>query len=137
MGTATCHPGRPVSIIHFHGTDDEFAPFHGGRGARSVSQVEFYSVEHSIAAWVKANACTYPPTKVELPDQANDDTWVNIETYDCGQDGAEVVLVTIEGMGHTWPGREPVLRILGRATRNLSANELMWEFFQKHARASY
>jgi polyhydroxybutyrate depolymerase len=42
----------------------------------------------------------------------------------------------IEGGGHTWPGRAfgPELKVLGRSTRNVSANDLMWEFFKKHAR---
>ncbi|MEX1026974.1 MAG: PHB depolymerase family esterase [Candidatus Paceibacterota bacterium] len=31
MGTETCDPKRPVPVIHFHGTDDEFAPFKGHR----------------------------------------------------------------------------------------------------------
>jgi polyhydroxybutyrate depolymerase len=47
-------------------------------------------------------------------------------------DGAEVVLVEIEGGGHTWPGQEPRLRFLGKSTKNISANDLIWEFFQKH-----
>jgi polyhydroxybutyrate depolymerase len=32
MGTPTCKPSRPVPVIHFHGTDDENAPFKGGKG---------------------------------------------------------------------------------------------------------
>ena len=28
MGTETCSPNRPVSVMHFHGTDDAFAAFH-------------------------------------------------------------------------------------------------------------
>ena len=32
----------------------------------------------------------------------------------------------------TWPGREPLLKLLGKATKNASANDLMWEFFEKH-----
>ena len=54
------------------------------------------------------------------------------KTYGGGKDGAEVVLVVIEGGGHTWPGREPRLKVLGKATKNVSANDLMWEFFEKH-----
>jgi polyhydroxybutyrate depolymerase len=57
MGTATCRPRRPVSVIHFHGTTDQFAPCQGGRGTKSLSQTDFYSVDHSIQAWVKANGC--------------------------------------------------------------------------------
>jgi polyhydroxybutyrate depolymerase len=57
-----------------------------------------------------------------------------VDQGDCAaKDGAEVVLITIAGMGHTWPGRVPLLRFLGPATRNVSANVMMWEFFQKHA----
>jgi polyhydroxybutyrate depolymerase len=49
-----------------------------------------------------------------------------------GRDGAEVVLVVVEGGGNTWLGRQPPVRFLGQATRNVSANDLLWEFFQKH-----
>jgi polyhydroxybutyrate depolymerase len=45
-----------------------------------------------------------------------------------------VEIYTIEGMGHTWPGRENRLRCLGATTKNISANDAMWEFFQQHAR---
>ena len=46
--------------------------------------------------------------------------------------GAEVVLWIIEGGGHTWPGRDPIVKFLGKSTRQISANDLIWEFFQKH-----
>jgi len=32
MGTETCSPRRPVPVIHFHGTNDEFAPFKAVKG---------------------------------------------------------------------------------------------------------
>ena len=41
-------------------------------------------------------------------------------------------LVVIEGGGHTWPGKEPRMRSLGVSTRDISANDMMWEFFQRH-----
>jgi polyhydroxybutyrate depolymerase len=132
MGTDTCSPKRPVSVIHFQGTDDQFAPFEGGKGDRSLSQTDFYSVEHSVRAWVKANGCKGEPATEVLPDRARDGTKVTIKTYGGGKDGAEVVLVVIEGGGHTWPGKEPALKVLGKATKNVSANEVMWQFFEKH-----
>jgi polyhydroxybutyrate depolymerase len=132
MGTKTCQPKRPVPVIHFHGTDDDFAPFKGGKGTKSISGTDFYSVDHSIRAWVKANGCPEQPTTVHLPDHAKDGTSVTRKTYGPGKDGAEVVLVVIEGGGHTWPGQQPRVRFLGKSTRNFSANDLMWEFFQKH-----
>lgn len=134
MGTDKCQPKRPVPVIHFHGTDDQFAPFKGGKGQKSLTATHFYSVDHSIGAWVKANGCNEEPTTEELPDKAKDGTKVIRKTYGGGKDGAEVVLVEIEGGGHTWPGRVPVVKLLGKATKNVSANDLMWEFFQKHKR---
>src|SRR5262249_30593385 len=57
MGSATCSPRRPVPVLHFHSTDDAFAPFQGGKGEKSLTQTDFYSVEHSVRCWVKANSC--------------------------------------------------------------------------------
>jgi polyhydroxybutyrate depolymerase len=131
MGTETCEPKRPVPVLHFHGSDDRNAPFAGGKG-QGISGTDFYSVEHSIQAWVKANGCERTPIVAKSPDTAQDGTTITRKTYGAGQDGSEVVLVIIEGGGHTWPGQEPRLRLLGKSTKNISANKLMWEFFQKH-----
>jgi polyhydroxybutyrate depolymerase len=106
MGTETCSPKRPVPVIHFHGTDDQFAPFKGGKG-KGVSGTDFFSVDHSVNAWVKANGCKFEPVLTKIADKAKDGTTATIKTYGGGKDGAEVVLVAIEGMGHTWPGQEP------------------------------
>jgi polyhydroxybutyrate depolymerase len=132
METEIVNPKRVVSVIHFHGTEDEFAPFKGGKGAKSLTQAHFRSVDGTIRAWVKADGCSEEPTALELPDQARDGTRVTIKTYSGGKGGAEVVLVKIDGMGHTWPGKDPPLRVLGKTTHNVSANEMMWEFFQRH-----
>lgn len=42
------------------------------------------------------------------------------------------VVLAFHGGGHTWPGRATPLRFLGTATSDISANDLMWAFFQKH-----
>jgi len=131
MGTKECHPGRPVPVMHFHGDADEFAPFSGGIG-RGPSGTDFYSVQHSIDAWVEANGCDATPTVTRLADRQNDGTTVRQVRYGSGKAGAEVVLVVVEGGGHTWPGKDPRIRSLGVSTRNISANDMMWEFFQQH-----
>lgn len=134
MGTETCHPHRPVPVIHFHGTEDNAVPLKGGKGKLETSGTDFYSVEHSIRAWVKANGCSETPTVEKLPDKEEDGTRVIRNTYVDGKAGAEVILYLIEGGGHTWPGREfgPELKVLGKSTHDISANDLIWEFFAKH-----
>lgn len=131
MGTDSCSPQHPVSVMHFHGTADVFIPFAGGKG-KGVSGTTFYSVEHSIRAWVTANHCDAVPIISELPNVARDGTRVIRTTYGGGKDGAEVVLISIEGGGHTWPGRETRFSFLGTSTHNISANDVLWEFFMRH-----
>src|SRR5271165_1508332 len=55
VGTEIGQPKRPVSVLHFHGTMDEYIPFVGGKGTKSTSGTQHRSVEQSIQAWVKAN----------------------------------------------------------------------------------
>jgi polyhydroxybutyrate depolymerase len=135
MMTDVCRPARPVSVIHFHGTDDEFAPFKGGFGKGFLGRsgvTRFNSVDYSIRNWVQANGCAAAPEIVPLPDKADDGMRVTRKTWNGGKDGSEVVLIEIEGGGHTWPGMEPPVAMLGKSTKDISANDLMWEFFQKH-----
>ena len=134
MGTDTCRPSRPVPVVHFHGIQDEFAPFAGGTGTKSLSRTHFFSVEHSIQNWVKANGCPVEPKVEKLTSKVDDGTSITRKTYGPGKQKAEVVLYEIEGAGHTWPGREPRLNFLGKTRQNLSANDVMWEFFQRHPR---
>ena len=137
MMTDTCTPKRPVPVMHFHGTGDELAPFNGGKGKGSPGvpaflRPEFNSVEHSINNWVKANGCDTTPKVEVLPDKADDGMRVTRKSWSDGKNGSEVILVEIENGGHTWPGMKPVSKILGPSTMDISANDLMWEFFQEH-----
>jgi polyhydroxybutyrate depolymerase len=132
MGTPSCSPARPVPVVHFHGTADEFAPYNGGRGRRSRTGVKFFSVEHTVSTWVKANGANPRPAVTQLPLKYVDGTRVTRTQYGAGHGSAEVVLYTIHEGGHTWPGRETPLKFLGKATLNISANDLMWTFFQRH-----
>jgi polyhydroxybutyrate depolymerase len=53
-----------------------------------------------------------------------------------GCDGdAPIELCTSDEGGHCWPGEAPlgVCFGLGNAMPDLPANEMMWEFFQKHS----
>ena len=136
MSRGTEPPRRPVPVIHFHGTDDLFAPWEGGVGRRSQSRTDFLSVAHTIETWIEFNGCPAEGIERQLATAPPDDMNVVQTTYGPGRDGAEVVLVAIEGAGHTWPGLSPPQRFLGRSTRSISANRLMWDFFRRHARTT-
>jgi polyhydroxybutyrate depolymerase len=132
MATDDCHPSRPISVLHIHGTDDEFAPFHGGVGARSVYGTHSHSVEYTIRCWVRANGCPAAPTVTVEPPRVADGTRIIRKVYGPCADGTEIVLIIVERGGHTWPGRPPLPLTLGKSTANLDANDTIWDFFQRH-----
>lgn len=125
------NPKRPVPVVHFHGTADRIVPF-GGPGGRTPRFLGFKSVEETVEVCAKANGCPEKPNTVKLPDKAGDGTSVTRKTYGPGKEGSEVVLFVIEGGGHTWPGQQPPVGLIGKSTKNISANDLIWEFFEKH-----
>lgn len=131
MADKAPRPKRPVSVIHFHGTDDALVPYQG-LGDHVPNFIRFKSVEDSIQAWVKLDGCPARPKVDELPCPVDDGATVQRKTYGPGTKGVEVVLVVIRGGGHTWPGRPSFFSYLGRSTKNISANDLLWEFFERH-----
>jgi polyhydroxybutyrate depolymerase len=132
-GTVTVdesRPKRPVPVMHFHGKADNIVPF-DGLGENAPKFLPFKSVEESVAIWCEINGCSDAPTITEFPDKEDDGTTVQQKRWS-GKDVAEVVLIVIEGGGHTWPGQKPPVEFLGRSTLDISANDLIWKFFQKH-----
>ncbi len=128
-------PKKPVAVIDFHGTKDEHNYWEGGGRAGGKT----LSVPALIQWWVERNDCPRSPKTESLPDKEDDGTRVKRETYGPGKDGVEVVLYTIEGGGHTWPGGwqyYPEERI-GKTSRDINASELMWEFFARHRRSTH
>lgn len=123
-------PKRPVPVIHFHGSKDNIVPFEMTKG-KSPSFMKLKGVEDSIQTWVKLNGCDEKP-KADTLSKEGDEMKVTRTSYGGGKDGSEVVLVVIEDGGHTWPGQQPPVGFMGKSAKNISANELIWEFFQKH-----
>jgi polyhydroxybutyrate depolymerase len=131
MAVEKCRPRRPVPVMHFHGTEDKLVPFNGPK-ERTAKLVDFQSVEETIRIWVKIDGCPRKPNSVDLPVTRDDGTTVQRNVYGPGKEGAEVVLFVIRGGGHTWPGRSWPVPWLGKTTKSVSANDLMWEFFKRH-----
>jgi polyhydroxybutyrate depolymerase len=122
---------RPMPVIHFHGTLDLLVPWNGPKGG-TPEFLTFKSVKDTVCIWAEANGCPEEPVIEDMPDKADDGTMVIRKKYGPGKDDAEVILYTIEGGGHTWPGEKSRVAFLGKSTFDISANDLIWEFFQKH-----
>jgi len=131
MAIREAKPGRPVPVLHFHGTDDKLVPV-SGADARARLVIPFKSLDETMRIWAKIDGCPDMPVVEQLPDKTDDGTTVERKTWGPGTDGAEVILYVIAGGGHTWPGRERPVKFLGKSTKDISANDLIWEFFEKH-----
>lgn len=118
-----CQPSRPVPAIIFHGTADPIVWFHGDTGSHSGF------VFPDIAQWVSTladrNGCDDNPQVISPIGDVSGVRYNNCE--------ADVVFYTIEGGGHTWPGGDPLPeRIAGSTNMDISATQLMWDFFLEH-----
>jgi polyhydroxybutyrate depolymerase len=122
----------PKPVLAFHGTDDEFIPWGGGRGPKTALAGSHRSVAETVGAWVRVNGCRPDPESVTLPNSTGDGTEVVRHTYPPLSGGFEVILYEIRGGGHTWPGRARSERLLGKATRVIDANDIIWDFFSRY-----
>jgi polyhydroxybutyrate depolymerase len=122
---------HPVAVLHFHGTKDRLIPFTGPT-PRTPKEITFKSVAHTIQFWAKQNGCPTAAEMAEIARTLNDGLQIKRMSYGPGRDGAEVVLYVIEGGGHTWPGRRMPGSFLGASPLDLSASDLIWEFFARH-----
>lgn len=133
-GTLAIPPVRPtrgVPVMHFHGRSDGIVPWNGPN-LLTPRFLTFLSVDETIATWRQVNDCPEGWRDSEYENRFRDGTLVRRRDSLPGRDGAEVVLIDIEGGGHTWPGQPNLLVVLGKTTRDVSANDLMWEFFKRH-----
>jgi len=119
-----CDRERPVPLIAFHGTADPIVPYDGGPLGGPGGAAP--SVRAWVADYAVRNGCG---AALELPTRG---AVTGTRWSQCDGD-ADVVLHTVEGGGHTWPGGNPLpLFITGPTTDDIDATREMWTFFQAH-----
>ena len=125
-----CAAAAPVSVLMFQGTGDRLMPYAGGDLGPRRGRV--LPATTTAGLFARVNDCAAEPIVAAEPDTVTDGTRVRRSTYSGCRDGRDVVLFTIEGGGHTWPGGPPVGRSVGRVTRDLDATRVMLDFFDRH-----
>lgn len=123
-------PGRPLPVVVFHGLADTKVPFGGGTTPRGNTTWTVAPVAEAVGFWVTNNGCRAEADREALWGGA-----VTRETRGGGRAGADVVLYSIEGWDHYWPGpywagRRPEGGSLG----GFDAAEIVWQFFRRHER---
>jgi polyhydroxybutyrate depolymerase len=130
---AHCNPSSPVSLLMMPGTADPLIRYDGGRvaiGARDRGTV--VSSDRTLDFWRGAMGCTGSP-RTERFDPVRDETAVAITRYDSCRAGVRVRRWTVEGGGHTWPGRAAGrgfrARLVGATATEFSATKVIMDFF--------
>ena len=125
LNFSPCNPSQLISVIEFHGTDDQHLPYDGGFGPESLVDVDFVSVRDSIGFWTSFNECTSQPQTNSF-DNIQHEVWAGCKT------STSVDLYTIIGEGHTWPGGVAGRTDADQPTQTISASQLICEFFAAH-----
>jgi len=121
----SCTDRRAVPMIAFHGTADRTVPYHGGQSW--VVRRPFPDIPTWAADWARRNRCS--PHPVESAPAAD----VARREYVACADDAAVVLYTVKGGGHTWPGGGRLPEWLaGLTSPSIDATGQMWAFFRDH-----
>jgi len=110
-----CHPGRPVPILDFHGTEDHTLPYMGIPVSKNAAW-PLPPIPQWLQTWADRDGCTQGPT-IFLR-QAN----VTGEQWSGCKGNSMVIHYRIEGGGHTGP--PPI--------HGQSSAEVIWKFFQAH-----
>lgn len=95
-----CSPSRPVAIFAIHGTADAIVSYSG--------------IPDWAAAWAQRNGCDPEPVDVPHNVLISEKKWGNCKA------GADVVLYTIQDLGHDWPGDL------------IDVGQKIWDFFEQH-----
>ena len=132
----TCSPPRPVPVMLIMGTEDPLVPWEGGEiGGDRLERGRAISAPATVSFWVEVDGCTESPVVEYLADtDPGDRTRVRQETYSGGRDGTEVIMLAVEGGGHTWPGGEQYMRerVIGVTSYDIDAGEVIWDFCEKY-----
>ncbi len=151
----TCAPSRPVPVMIVHGTDDQCAPYDdaetcGGCFAQALEELgvgeadaedtfsDCVGAASQAGVWRELNGCGAAGTRSFERGGAACDTFAE------GCEGAEVVLCTITGGGHTVPGSEfgctpaqdfcqTFMDTVGTISDDMSLRDV-WTFFAAHRR---
>jgi polyhydroxybutyrate depolymerase len=103
---------RPMPVFTVHGLADPTNTYEGHAEGRNGEWVE--SVEDALGSWAEHNGCD---AKVVSEDPAGP---LSTKRYDGCDAGAEVRLVRVDGLAHTW------------ARNEIDATAAAWEFFEAY-----
>ncbi|MCH9647360.1 MAG: hypothetical protein K0U98_03915 [Deltaproteobacteria bacterium] len=113
-------PTAPLPVVAIHGRKDKRVAYDGGKNRGGGKVV---SAQDSAMFWVHNNLCAKKPKKQTLWDgKVERQFWSGCTLR------SEVVLYSLDGWGHNWPGAGEKRRISNSKGEVFDAPEVIWEF---------
>jgi polyhydroxybutyrate depolymerase len=118
----------PIPVIAFHGTADPIVAYRSGSTGTAFPGIPVVGVEENLAHWARLDRCSSGPQRRRVTSMVVRRSWSG-----CSR-GSAVVLYSVLGGGHTWPGSPITLSAatFGATTRQIDATGLMLTFFGQH-----
>ena len=119
----TCQNQTPVAIMMINGDADDVVPWLGGKPPqiRVGPQLSLPPILEVVDFWRQHDGCRAQAETKQLPGDRAEETH-----YSSCQAGSEIILVTLKGGGHIWPGGS------GKS-QFLDASNAVLDFFQRHS----
>jgi polyhydroxybutyrate depolymerase len=128
-----CSPVAPVSLLMMPGTADPLIRYGGGPVAIGrIDRGRVVSSDRTLDYWRGAMGCVGAARATSF-DPVRDSTSVTISSFDSCDHKVRVVRWSVEGGGHTWPGRPAAqglrARLVGPTASEFSATKVIFDFF--------
>ena len=128
-----CHPlGKPMAILLMNGTADPVNPFKGGevKLGKNGSRGFVHSTHETARYWATLGGYVGDPETDTLPHRDPTDP-TSVTVWDWHAAGKKPVIVfVVNGGGHVVPNSSlPPQPVLGKATRDIDAPQVIWAFF--------
>ncbi len=116
----------PVSVVEIHGTDDQHVPLAGGKGSKSLTPINWLGVDQTLDVFRQSDHCKSP-----VANQKGKAHW----SISMCEKGVKVLLITIDGAKHQWPGSKErtgwlaKLLPLDPPMQRFNTTQTLWNFF--------
>jgi polyhydroxybutyrate depolymerase len=119
-------PAHPIPTLYIVGTADPLIPLYGGevRNPWTHRLMQRRPVSDTLERWAQAIGCEVIPIEVSRASGLREDTYPGPVPFR---------VVTVDGLGHHWPGGKGQLnqKIAGPPCNTINGTERVWDFFKQ------
>lgn len=129
----SCQNRTPVSMLMINGTSDRSVHYQGDD--KTQQRGALISVPATIGFWRTHDQCSSNAVRQLSNSNRRTHTYVKTSRYSGCKGGSEVLLATVVGGGHLWPGGTSDDTSIKKFNANLgfNASQMIWNFFQRHS----